>query len=136
MSNESVLSAFMARMADFASTLSPELPVAWPNVHFTPPDAGMWLEVRWFPNETFNYGIGNDGPSQLRGFFQVTCCDRAGGGAFAVTALSDEVIAGFAKGTVLGPVRVERQPWASSALDADDRTVVPVTIRYQGLVTT
>ena len=136
MSNKAILDGFMVKMAAFAGGYSPVLPVAWPNVHFTPPQTGLWAEVRWFPNETVNYGIGNDGPAQLRGFFQVTCCDRAGRGSFDAAELADAVIAAFAKGSEFGPVRVERKPWASSALDADDRTVVPVTIRYQGLVTT
>lgn len=127
-----IYTAFADHLAAFATTKA--LPVAWPGIHFTPPASGLWLEFAWFPNETRNIALGNDG-SQLRGFGQVSCCGRPGAGLLPVANLSGEVITHFAKGTQLGVATVERKPWASSVLTSDERISVPVTVRYSGIVT-
>lgn len=122
-----IYDAFAAAVATYAGTAP--LPVAWPGIAFTPPDAGEWLEVLWFPNETQNVTLGNDG-SQHRGFGQVSCCMRAGVGIEPVMVRAEAIIALFAKGTTLGAARVERKPWMSTILTAGDRVSAPVTIRY------
>lgn len=127
-----ILTAFLDRLQAFATAKG--LPVAYPGVHFTPPDAGMWLEAAWFPNETRNLVLGNDG-SQLRGFGQVSCCARPGSGILPVANLSGEVISHYAKGVLLGVATVEKKPWASSVLIGDERISVPVTVPYAGVVT-
>lgn len=126
--NNDIADAFKAILATFATAQG--IPVAWPGVVFEPPATGSWLEMAWFPNETVNLTFG-DG-SQYRGFGQVSCCCRPGGGDGIALALADAVIAAFPKGTQLGIARVERKPWASSELSAPDRIAVPVTVRYQG----
>jgi hypothetical protein len=131
-SDSAIFTAFADKLAAFVASLSPEIPVAYPNVHFTPPADGVWLEMAWFPNETRNYGIADDGPAQVRGFGQVSVCSRTGSGALDALDLAGSIIEWFAKGTELGHARVETMPWASSVLQSDDRLVVPVTIRYSG----
>ena len=51
-----------------------------------------------------------------------------------VTTIADLAIAYFAKGSVFGPATVERKPWQSSVLVADDRITAPVTVRYKALI--
>jgi hypothetical protein len=118
----------------FVLDRSPELPVAYPGVTFTPPDNGQWLEVRMFPNETQNYGLANTGVFIHRGFMQVTVCERPGGGITAGLALAGEVVDAFDKGTEASPALVTRRPWISSVLSQPDRTMYPVTIPYEAAV--
>jgi len=129
--NNDIANAFKALLATFATSQS--VTVAWPGVPFNPPETGSWLEMAWFPNETVNLSLGNDG-SQYRGFGQVSCCCRPGAGDGVALALADAVIDAFPKGTALGIAKVERKPWASTVLYAPDRLSVPVTVRYQGSV--
>lgn len=129
----SIFDAFATTLAIFATAQS--VPVAWPGVAFTAPGSGQWIEMAWFPNETLNMGFGNDGPSNHRGFGQLSCCCRPGVGIEAVMTLAGNAIAAFAKGTALGPARVERKPWASTVLVAGDRISIPVTVPYLGAVT-
>lgn len=124
-----IYSAFVAKVEAFATARS--LPVAWPGVHFTPPATGAWLELAWFPNETRNMALGNDA-SQLRGFGQVSCCARPGTGIVQPLDLAGEVIELFEKGTPLGVASVERKPWASNVLVANERVSAYVTVRYSG----
>jgi hypothetical protein len=128
-----IYNAFAEQLASFAAIQQeqPELRVAWPGVTFTPPDAGMWLEASWHPNRTENYGIGNEGPSTLRGFGQVNICIRPGSGTAPLHRMAGELIRHFAKGTALAPARVYQRPYESNVLDAPDRTVVYVTIPYR-----
>lgn len=129
--NNDIANAFKAILSTFASTNS--LAVAWPGVQFTPPEDDSWLEMAWFPNETLNLTLGNDG-SQYRGFGQVSCCCRPGSGDGVALALADSVIDAFPKGTVLGIAKVESKPWASTVLTSPDRISVPVTVRYSGAI--
>lgn len=128
-----IYTAFADRVGTFAAARA--LPVAWPGVHFTPPETGAWLEVKFVPNETRDLGLGTDF-MQARGFGQVTCYARPGAGIVDPLTLAGEVIAAFPKGTPLGAATVERQPWVSSVLTAPDLVLAYVTIRYSGGVST
>lgn len=126
-----IYDAFAAAVSTFAGSLSSPLPVAFPDVQFTPPDEGPWLEVKWFPNETQNYGIGNEGPSVHRGFGQVAVVTRKGTGLVDLLVVAGGVLAAFTKGTLLGPARVYRKGWVSSVVQDTDRTLLPITIPYR-----
>lgn len=133
MSLTAIYEAFAERLTLFAGEYSPALPVAYPGIAFTPPDGGVWLQLRWFPNETSNYGVQNDGGSTLQGFGQVTVCSRPQS-IVAALEVADSCVAYYAKGTTLASAKVERPPWASSVLEEPDRIMVPVTVRWRGTV--
>lgn len=133
MTQAAIYDAFAELVSDFAAQLSPPLPVAFPGVSFTPPASGRWLEVRWFPNETWTYGLQDTAPCvALSGIGQVTVCERIGGG-LAGMDIAGEVVDWFAKGREFGAGRVEVQPWISSVLQEPDRTMYPVTVRWRGV---
>ena len=134
MSNDAIYQAFCTKVAAFAASQSPELTVAWPGIQFDPPQTGNWLEVSWFPGPSRNYGIADEGPTELIGMGQVSVLSRPGEGIDPALALVDALIADLPKGTQLDSVRVETQPWASTTVTGDDRLSVPVTIRYRGIV--
>ena len=132
MSTTDILSACLARLALFVA--SPGYPVAWPGVHLDPPNTGYWLEPRFFPNEPTNYGWDDAACINAVGFFQVLVMYRPGGGQINASDIADDVIDYFAKGQVLGPVRVYKKPHQSPAVMLDDKSYIPVTIQYRGLI--
>lgn len=132
MSDDAIYDDFASRVGQFAAQFSPALPTSYPGVGFEPPTDGTWLEVRWFPNETQNYGRADDAPSLMQGFGQVSVCCRPGIGIQQPLALARQVIAYFAKGTEFDVVRVDRKPWAASVLEAANRIEIPVTIPWRG----
>jgi hypothetical protein len=129
-----IYEALVAHLQDFVNQFSPPYKVGYPGVNFTPPNSGQWLEVRFFPNETQNYGIADEGPHDHRGFFQVMVCERPGGGITVGTMVADAVIAHFDKGTVVEPARINRRPWLSNIVHAPERTLYPVSIPYEASV--
>jgi hypothetical protein len=132
MSSSAIYDAFAAKVSTFAAEFSPPMRVAFPGVGVTPPTTGQWLEVRWFPNASQNYGLSDDAPTLSQGLGQVSVCYRPGGGIVAGLALAELVIAEFGKGTMLADVRVYQRPWVSSVLEEPDRTMHPVTIPWRG----
>lgn len=132
MSDDAIFNAFAERATAFAAQFSPTMPVAYPGIGFAPPTSGVWLELKWFPNETLNYGMENDAPSLKQGFGQVSVCYRPGGGIMSGLALVEQVIVYFGKGTIFDGVRVYRKPWASSVLEEPERISHPVTVMWRG----
>lgn len=123
--------AFSQQVTTFAAGASPPVPVIHQGVHGEPPAEGAWLETRFFPNRTENYGLSDSGPSAHRGFCQVTACERPGRGILSGLELANAVVSAFPKGTLLGSARVNVKPWISSVIVMGDRIIHPVTVRYE-----
>jgi hypothetical protein len=124
---------FCEVVENLAAQTSPPVPVSYPGVGFTPPSAGIWLEVQWHPNRTVNYGMANEAPSLLRGFGRVLVCYRPGQGIPDGLEMAQRVVDAFAKGTILaGNVRVYRQPSIGPQLTDPERISHPVTVDWSG----
>lgn len=132
MSDDAIYDEFATRVGAFAAQFSPALPTSYPGIGFDPPAGGTWLEVRWFPNETQNYGLADDAPALMQGFGQVSVCCTPGAGIVPSLAVVKQLIAYFPKGAEFDVVRVDRKPWASSVLEAANRIEIPVTIPWRG----
>jgi hypothetical protein len=130
MNDTEIYDAFAALVGEFAT--AKQLPVSFPGINFTPPAAGAWLEFQWFPNQTQNYGMADDGPSLLQGFGQLSACYRPGTGIITGTTITDYIIAAFGKGTTFAGVRVYRKPWVSTLIQDPERIMAPVTIMWRG----
>ena len=128
--DKDILTGALNRMSGYTTPL----PIAWPGVNFTPPQSGMWFEVRHFPNEPDHFAYDDDAKQTYRGFVQVSVFDRPGGGIVSATEEAEGVAARFAKGTALGPVLVSRKPYVSPAVYQDNLIQIPVTIPYRGVV--
>lgn len=130
MSDTAIYDAFAGLAGAFATAT--DLPCSYPGLGFTPPAQDAWLELQWFPNQTQNYGMDDDGPSLLQGFGQLSACYRPGAGIIVGTKITDQIIAAFAKGTAFSGVRVYRKPWTSSIIQDPERIMHPVTIPWRG----
>lgn len=132
MSDTAIYDAFAGLVGAFAGAV--DLPCSYPGLGFTPPPQGPWLELQWFPNQTQNYGMDDDGPWLMQGFGQLSACYRPGGGIVVGTTITDQIIDAFAKGTPFAGLRVYRKPWTSSIIQDPERIMHPVTIPWRGFV--
>lgn len=130
-----ILTAGMQRMSSYTTAL----PIAWPGTgdgaspSFTPPSSGMWIEVDHFPNDPGNIAWGNDAPSERIGSFGFSVYFETGKGIFAAKREAESIAAHFAKGTVLGPVIVEREPSIARHVVDGSKGFIPVTVNYRGI---
>ena len=127
--------AVFARVA--ALSLSPAMPVAWPNAAFNPPPAG-YLRVSHIPNINRRLFIGSDGPHQRLGLLQISVFVPLNEGASKATEIADAVAAHFPPDLRMRSggvtVRVERAPEIAQGMPDDTYWHVPVVVRYQAII--
>lgn len=126
--NSDILQAFFSTLSGASLGYS----IAWPNLDFTPPDSGIWLEVSHFPNRGIDFSLA--GTEVIRqGLFQVSVMSRQNDGVFDLEQTASEVAAIFPKLTPLSTVRVSRMPYTSAAISLDGGKVeLPLTVEYSG----
>lgn len=126
-----ITEALLQRLA--ALTLSPALPVAYPNTAFTPPTSGPYLEAHQLRAETRPIGI--SAWDERPGIFQVDVVYKAQDGVIKPTEIADKVADWFKRGTRLtnGAVRVDIDTAPSIAAPIVDAPYIrtPVSIRYR-----
>lgn len=123
-------------------TLSPAVPVAWPNVAFAPPaDAqgkpAPFLRVNDIPAPTRGLSIADTGTNEYVGLFQVDVMWPHGGGVSAAKETAGAIVAHMKRGTRLDrqSVRVDvTQASVGPVISDDPRIMIPVTITYRALV--
>jgi hypothetical protein len=127
-----ILNAFLARAA-FMATEGPTLPVAFPDVAFTPPSPPKYLEISHLPNRPFWEGL-TDGVI-AQGIFQITVHWPLGQGQISPVDMAGQVMAFFPKGTKLFDtglrISVYGEPWYSQPLTNPQDITVPVSIPYR-----
>lgn len=111
---------------------SPALPIAYPEVSFTPPTDGKYLQVDFFANRPAWEGLSSGKMAQ--GLLQVTVIWPRGQGVVAANESAQQVIDHFAKSTVLrsgsAKVTISGEPWAATPITEDTQLRVPVTIPW------
>lgn len=133
----------MAKDAEVATALlahcelmsgeGPALPVAMPEVSFTPPSDGRYLRIDLFRNAPFWASLSHGHIAQ--GLLQVTVVWPKGQGIIAPGRASDAVKDHFPKGLILyagePKVKVSGDPWAAAPLSDDTDSETPVTIPWR-----
>lgn len=126
-----ITEALFARLA--ALSLSPALPVAWPDVAFNPPASGLYLDVHQLRAETT--GIGISAWDEHSGILQVDVVAKAQDGVLSKTEIADAVAAHFPRNLKLtnGSIRVDIDDPPAIAAPIPDApyTRTPVSIRYR-----
>jgi hypothetical protein len=131
-----ITEALFTRLA--ALTLSPVLPVAYPDVVFTPPAIGNYLECAILRAATA--GVGISAWDEHAGILQVTVVTKQfpAGGTKTPTQIADAVAAWFPRGTRLtnGSVQVDvyETPAIAAPIADAPYTRTPVSIRYRTFV--
>jgi hypothetical protein len=125
-----VLDALLARVA--ALTLSPTLPVAYPEVAFDPPADGKYLAVSFFPNRPMAEGLTNGRVDQ--GLLQITVVWPKNQGLIAPAGIAQAVIDHFPNGLALQSgatrVKISGQAWQAAPITDTDRVSIPITIPW------
>lgn len=128
----SITEALLAQLATLV--LSPVLPIAYPNVTFTPPAAG-YLRATPVPNIANQVTLGSSGKNRFEGLFQVDVFLPQNAGISTVLEKAGAVAAHFKRGTTLTRdginVRITRPPEVRPHLQSPPYVQVPVMIRYQ-----
>lgn len=126
-----VFDALLARCSEL-SVGSPALPVAYPEITFTPPADSRWLEVRIFANQKAWQSISGGGMGQ--GLLQVTVVWPKNEGLVAPGQIADAVAGHFPNGLALfsGGHRVTLigEPTPMSPNSDGPQVRLPVTIAW------
>ncbi len=111
------------------------LPIAWPNISFTPPATGKWLRVDFIPNRVDRVSIGSAEPHRLRGLMQVSVMWPLGQGTDAAADIAGAIVGLFPADLVLWDgdlrVRVVQRPAVAGAIVEEQRVMVPVTVEWE-----
>lgn len=136
-SETDVAVALLARCATLTYG-APVMPVAMPDVTFTPPTAANgsplpYFRVDLFRNAPFWSSLAHGKKAQ--GLLQVTVVWPKGKGVIKSSQAADAVEAHFHKNlrlpTPSGTVKISGDPWAATPLNDDTDTETPVTIPWR-----
>ena len=116
--------------------------VAYDNRDYDPPkvDKGkLWLRASFFPAETQQATVGDEGLNEVAGIMLVNVFYPKGKDAGVPNAVSDDLVSYFKRGTTCPEVngyqaRV-RMAWRDAALPEENWFNVPVRVRYYQHVT-
>lgn len=129
--------ALLARVASLVLS-SPSLPVAYPDVAFTPPEnSGVrlpYVHVKLFRAPTNNISVGHDAINQLQGILQLDICYPQGSGAIEPARQQALAISHFKRGTRMTDgettVAIDLAPIAMSPVEDLPYVRHPVSIRW------
>lgn len=119
--------ALLARCATL-SIGSPALPVAMPDIVFTPPADGRYLDVKAFFNSPAWQGLAGGKIDQ--GILQIDVVWPPAKGIVKPMTAAGGVAAHFVAGKRYGAIKVSGDPWAASPIIEDAETRVPVRIPW------
>lgn len=135
-SEAQICQALLSRLA--ALTLSPVLPVAYPDVAFTPPKDGSnkplpYLEAAMMQVPTRGLAI-TGGTNAFSGMMQVTVCYPQNSGAIKSQQIAASIIAWFKKDSTFTDgttkVRIIQPPYVSPSYADATYTRTPITVPY------
>jgi hypothetical protein len=132
MADPAVVAQLILEHAEAMVIGSPALPIAYPDVNFTPPADGKYLRVDLFKNAPFWEGLSTGRIDQ--GLLQVMVVWPRGEGIIKPAEVAALVLEHWSKGTrMFGSgtgVKVNREPWVASPIPSDHETEMPVTIPW------
>lgn len=125
---EAISNALLGHLG--ALSFSPVVPIAWPNVDFTPPQSGPYLHPAIIKNKTQPTAFRTD---ELMGIFQVSIYSPLMLGSAPSEKIADQIIDHFSRGTWIShegvTVRV-RNAWTSVAMRDGSWWHLPVSVDW------
>ena len=125
-----VRSEVESKLATFASTRTPAVPVAFENVPFTKPTAGNYLAIYFLGEKTINRDLSGEHYATY-GMFQVSVYGKLGEGMGRLETLANEIVALFPIVPKMLLTSVEATPNIGPRTTEDDFASIPVTVRYR-----
>jgi len=127
-----IAEGFAARLA--ALVFTPALPIAWPNVAFTPPASGKYLRANHLPNTTSQISLGTSGQNRHIGLYQIDVLWPLNSGDTAPKEIAGAIAAHFKRGTEFTRetvlIRIPSPPSIAPALVGSASYQIPVTVSY------
>ena len=116
-----------------ALTLSPAVPIAWPNANYTP--TGAYLRPWLLPIGVEPMTVSTDGANDYGGIYQVSVFWPVGGGLLAPLEAASAIAAHFKRGTSLTRdgvvVQMLTPPVVETPIQEPDIYHIPVSVRYR-----
>jgi hypothetical protein len=128
-----IMAALFARVSSLV--LSPAMPIAWPNVTYTPPANQRYLRVQFVPNVANRVVIDSDGPHQHLGLLQLSVYAKKNTGEATIRADAAAVAAHFPcdlklySGDVT--VRINKRPDVRDLIIEDAAVQIPVMVSFE-----
>lgn len=124
--NADIYQAFIDKiLAEFGT-----FAIAYEGYTFTPPDEGIWLEIKHFPNRGVDQSLASQSVL-AQGLFQVTAKSRKEKGIMHLQNTCDLVAAEFPKNSnIAGTCRVSAVPYQLDPDTGDGLVWVSLTIPY------
>ena len=135
-----IIEVLFERLSGFSH--SPALPVAYPNVKFTPPASGFWLQADFIPNTNRDLYLSHADPVEHRGLLQITVVGPLDVGLTGAMEIALQVSAHFQgfkdfNSDLYGSsvkVSVTGKPSIGGAIKDPPYLRVPVTVPWQSIV--
>ena len=131
MSSAFIRSEFDSRLASWASSQYPPVPIAFENTAFTKPTNQLYLETYLLPAHTRNRtvdGLGN----RETGVYQINIWYPIGGGMGVIEGVEVDIINLFAVIPKFSLVSVDRTPSSAKAIsDTAGWRVIHVSVYYR-----
>ena len=133
MSDRLIRSLFESRLKSWADSRLPELPIAFEDVAFTPPD-GTYLRAFLLPASPDSEDLEGKHVA-YRGVFQVSVVTKSGSGRGAAGLIAEEIAALFPNNLELTKagfsVFVRSPMGTASALQSDTTSALPLSFQYR-----
>lgn len=126
-----IMEALFARVGSLAFV--PALPIAWPNLNFTPPSSQKFLRVVFVPNIANRLFIGSADPHQHLGLLQISVHWPKNQGETDPRDIAGKVAAHFPADLRLAAlgIRITKKPDVADLIVEDARVQIPITIEWE-----
>lgn len=132
MADPAIVAGLLLARCETLSVGTPVLPVAMPEMSFTPPTDNKYLRVDFFANKPAWEGLGPETMDQ--GLLQVVVVWPWRRGIVAPRRIARDVMSHFPKGLDLTgsgvKVTINKAPWAASPILEEPVSMTPVTISW------
>lgn len=129
-----IFAALMARVASLA--LTPAMPVAYPNVTYTPPAAQRYLEVKFVPNDNDRFGMSTT--HRIFGLLQFNVHGKKGTGEAAARTDAAAVAGHFPCDLELESgatrLRITSRPAVRDMIVEDASVFIPILVSWETFV--
>lgn len=136
MSHTRIAALLEARLGEWAD--AHDIPVAWENNSFDPPNEGLYLQAYAMPATTTTIDLAEK-LHVLPGVWQINVIAKAGKGVEPARELADQIAALFPVGLAMTEgtliCYIHTPPTVHRGIPSDTRYVIPVSMSYRADIT-
>lgn len=126
----SLRSEIETKLAAFAASQTPPIPVAYENKKFTKPSDGFYMEVVFLNSKPISNNLSASGV-RMYGKFQISCYGKLGVGMSSIEALAQSIVDLYPVIPKTGTVSIEQPLSAGQGIVVDNFICIPITGNYR-----